>query len=154
MLNLKLLPMKPSCLLVKSPIFYGEIKSTFFLLGGLEQFLFFNWECHHPNWRSPSFPKRGRYPTNQFLLIHPGICSFGSSLGRPPQRASPVPRAVRLCKTPWPKHRRLEIPMWWQNAKSALKMQKNQKWQGFQFSEQVTKMIVKKTLVVSGQCSN
>lgn len=49
MSNLKLLPMKPSCLLVKSPLFYGEIKSTSFLLGGLEQLLFFNWECHHPN---------------------------------------------------------------------------------------------------------
>jgi len=30
-------------------------------------FLFFPsyWECHHPNWRTPSFFRRGRYTTNQ-----------------------------------------------------------------------------------------
>ena len=43
----------------------------FHLVGGLEHFLFFpfNWECHHPNWRTHIF-RRGRAqpPTSHFFV--------------------------------------------------------------------------------------
>ena len=31
------------------------INHIYILVGGLEQFVSIYWECHHPNWRTPSF---------------------------------------------------------------------------------------------------
>ena len=28
-------------------------------------------KCHHPNWRSPSFFRGGRYTTNQYIFVEP-----------------------------------------------------------------------------------
>ena len=42
-----------------------------FLVGGLEHEFYFSiyWECHHPNWRTPSFFRGGRSTTNQYRKI-------------------------------------------------------------------------------------
>ena len=43
---------------------YQEISHRTYLVGGLEHFFPIYWECHHPNWRTPSF-FRGIETTNQ-----------------------------------------------------------------------------------------
>ena len=39
----------------------------------------FSWECHHPNWRTPSFFQDGRYTTNQIIILRQHILPPGAA---------------------------------------------------------------------------
>ena len=48
----------------------GSISASFgeLTISGSHDFPF-SWECHHPNWRTHFFLKRGRYTTNQLDMM-------------------------------------------------------------------------------------